>query len=391
MNEEAPKCQLCGGDIVVDPSTGKKVCSQCGAEVTKKEVTMQETDKKCPNCGATITFNPSAGKITCEYCGYEKELPKPEAGQDVCEIDFDSAVNTQSLEWGAEKKSVECKNCGAVSIYDALETAAVCPFCGSTQVMPAATENTIAPGGVCPFKVTKEDAGASFTKWMKKKWFTPKNAKKNAQPDAFQGVYLPYWTYDAQTTSNFTARAGYDRTVRDKDGKTRTETTWRPVSGVYQEFIDDELVFASSRHEGSGVKDCGKFQLNKLIPYTPQALAGFAAERYSVGLKEGWGIAQKSIQSKLKNSIHDYVKYHWSSDRADRVKFSTIYSNITYKYILLPVWISSFKYKDKVYQFVVNGQTGKVGGKAPVSAGRVILAVVLGIGALVALFALLGS
>ena len=344
-----------------------------------QEFTEKETDKKCPNCGATVTFDPSLGKMHCEYCGYTCELPKADAENEVCEMDFEAAINTESCEWGAEKKSVECKNCGAVSIYDALETAAVCPFCGSTQVMPAATDKTIAPGGVCPFEVTKEQAGESFTKWLKKKWFTPKKAKKNARPDAFQGVYLPYWTFDAQTTSDFTGRAGYNHTVRGKDGKTRTETTWRSVSGVYQKFIDDETVMASKRHAYSGVRSCEPFQLSKVVPYDPKYLAGFVAERYSTGLKEGWSIAQTSIHQQLKSSIESYIKRQWRSDKAANVRFSTRYSDITYKYLLVPAWLSSFQYKDKTYQFAVNGQTGKVGGKAPVSAFRVILAVLIGI------------
>ena len=358
-------------------------------EQVRTERTESETDKKCPNCGATITFDPASGKMHCDYCGYECELPKTNKENMVYELEFDAAVNTESCEWGAEKKSVECKSCGAVSLYDALETAAVCPFCGSTQVMPAATEKTIAPGGVCPFEVTKQDAGAAFTKGLKRKWFTPKKAKKSASPEAFQGVYLPYWTYDAETTSDFTAKAGTDHTVRKKDGSTTTQTTWRSVSGVYQEFIDDETVMASKRLESSGVKKCEPFQLSKLVPYDPKYLAGFVAERYSIGLKEGWEIAQTSIHEKLNSSIQSYVKSHWVCDRVSSVRFTTQYSDITYKYILVPAWISSFKYKEKVYQFAVNGQTGKVGGKAPVSAFRVILAVLIGIGVIAGLYYLL--
>ena len=350
------------------------------------EVTEKETDKKCPNCGATVMFDPASGMMHCDYCGYKCKLPDAEKGNSVCELDFESAVNTESCEWGVEKKSVECKNCGAVSIYDALETAAICPFCGSTQVMPAATDKTIAPGGVCPFSITKETAGEKFTSWLKHKLFTPRKAKKSASPEAFKGVYLPYWTYDAQTTNNFSALAGYDRKVRKKDGSYETKTTWRPVRGVYQEFIDDETVMASKRQENSQVTKCEPFDLSKIIPYNPKALAGFVAERYSIGLKEGWGIAQTTIQSKLRSSINSYVKSHYSCDRVSSMSFSTLYSNITYKYILVPVWLSSFQYKGKTYQFAVNGQTGKVGGKAPVSAIRVIIAILLGIG----IIALLG-
>ena len=137
------------------------------------------------------------------------------------------------------------------------------------------------------------------------------------------------------------------------------------------------------------MKKCEPFKLSKLIPYTPQALAGFVAERYSIGLKEGWDIAQTTIHSKLRSSIERHVKEHWSCDKVSGVSFSTVYSNVTYKYILVPVWMSSFKYKEKTYQFVVNGQTGKVGGKAPVSAFRVILAVLIGLGIIAGLYFLL--
>ena len=360
-------------------------------EQIASEVTEKATDKKCPNCGATVTFDPATGKMHCEYCGYSCELPKPEEDHEICEMDFESALHTESFNWGDEKKSVQCKQCGAVSIYDALETAAVCPFCGSTSVMPAAKENTIAPGAVCPFSVTKDQAGECFTRWLKKKWFTPRKAKKNAMPEAFQGVYLPYWTYDAQTTSNFTARAGYDRTVKDKEGRSHTETDWRRVNGVFQEFFDDVTVMASKRQENSGVKECEPFDFSRLVPYSPQVVAGFIAERYSIGLKEGWESAQKTIQSKLRSDISNYVRRHWNADHADSVRFSTLYSNITYKYLLVPTWISSFKYKDKVYQFAVNGQTGKVGGKAPVSAWRVILAILIGAGIIAGLYFLLNQ
>ena len=349
------------------------------------ERTEKETDKKCPQCGATVTFNPERGMMHCDYCGYTREVPMGNAATEIRELDFDSAVHTQSFNWGEQKKQVQCKQCGAVTIYDALETAAICPFCGSTSVMPAATNDTIAPGAVCLFEITKQQASANFNKWLKRKIFAPRKAKQSASPDAFNGVYLPYWTFDSMTYSEFTARAGYDETERDRNGNTQTTTTWKNVSGEYEEFFDDVTVVASKRNEDSGVKDCEPFDFSKLVPYTPQALAGFVAERYSIGLDEGWKTAQQTIQSRLKNNIAKFIKKRWNADRTDRLKFSTVYDNITYKYLLVPTWISSFKYKDKSYQFVVNGQTGKVGGKYPFSIFRIIVFWTL----LIGIFALL--
>lgn len=349
------------------------------------EVTEKETDKKCPNCGATITFDPASGMMHCEYCGYSKELPKDDYQNEIREMDFESALHKESFNWGEQKKQVQCKQCGAVSIYDALETAAVCPFCGSTHVMPAANENTIAPGGVCAFTVTNEQASACFAKWLKRKWYVPRKAKLSANPEALHGVYLPYWTYDAQTTSNFTARSGEDTTEKDSNGRSQTTTTWTNVSGVYEEFFNDVQILASKRHADSGVKDCEPFDFSKIMPYNPQVLAGFIAERYSIGLNEGWKVCQNIIHLELERNIIKFIKNRWHSDRVDRLKFSTDYDHITYKYIIVPAWISSFKYKGKVFQFAVNGQTGKVGGKTPVSIFRVILFFIF----LIGIFALL--
>jgi len=347
-----------------------------GIDVMLTDVTEKVTDKKCPNCGATVVYDPATRGILCEYCGYKKALPSPDSEQAVSEIDFNAASNKNSFDWGAAKKNIICSNCGGESIYDVLETAGVCAFCGSTSVMPAATTESIAPGGVCPFEIPMNKAGGLFTKWIKGKLFTPSAAKKQAKPDAFKGVYLPYWTFDSLTTSSFTGQAGYDHRVKRGDSYV-TETRWRPVSGVYQEFIDDQLVVASKRHENSGVKKAEPFDFTKMVPYRPELVAGFIAERYSVGLQDGWKAAQDLIKKYLSSAIASHIRKSWSADRAGSVRFATQFDKITYKYILIPVWISSFIYKGKNYQFVVNGQTGKVGGKAPISALRVTIAILI--------------
>lgn len=357
------------------------------SEEIKMEQTEEVTDKKCPNCAATVVYDPETRGMLCESCGYQKKLPAPDSEQSVSELDFKAAEAKESFDWGAEKKAVVCKNCGGESIYDALETAAVCPFCGSTSVMPSATEKSVAPGGVCPFEISDEKAGSLFTSWLSKKIFTPSAAKKQAKPEAFQGIYLPYWTFDAMTSSPFSGRAGYLTSVKRGDAMVN-EIRWRKVAGVYQEFIDDHTVMASKRSELSGVKRAEPFDFSKLVPYRPELVAGFCAERYSIGLKDAWKTAQEAIRGALHGHINTHIRKTWHADRADSILFSTVFSKITYKYILIPVWLSSFTFKGKAYQFVVNGQTGKVGGKAPISWIRVAIAVFIAL-VVVALLVLL--
>lgn len=343
--------------------------------------TMNETDRKCPDCGATMDFSPDSGGLYCQYCGHKEDVPANEPiGNDAAEeLDFLNAEKRGNCDWGANKKTVICKSCGAESVYDALAISNECPYCGSNQVMDANDVETLAPGGVCPFQITEKQAGSNFASWIKGKLFCPSAAKKSARPDAFKGVYLPYWTFDSDTHSSYTARYGRDRTVRDKDGNTHIETDWYSTSGQYDEFFDDELVLASSHHDRDLLSRIEPFNTADNKSYRPEYVAGFISERYSIGLDSGWEVAKASIHSKLEDHISSDIKSRHHADHVSGLNVSTMHDKVTYKYLLLPIWLSSFKFKSKIYQFLVNGQTGKVGGKTPISALRVTIAVVMGI------------
>ena len=346
----------------------------------RREHTEDLTDAHCPQCGAAVRFNPASGKLVCAYCGYEGNIPGGESPTPdaVEELDFSQAEQTASRDWGTNKKTVICESCGATMIYDALQNSTVCPYCGSNHVMEQAVMDTMTPGGVVPFSVTAAQAGEKFKKWLKGRWFTPRKAKKNARADAFQGVYLPFWTFDAQTDSIYRGRYGKNRTVH-RNGKVEIVTDWFSCSGRYQEFIDDQLVAASTQHEKELLRRVAPFDTKKCVPYRPEYVAGFVSERYQLGLKDGWGEAKDAIRRYLQAQIEDQIRREHHADAASVSYADTRYAAITYKYLLLPLWISAFTYKGKLYRFMVNGQTARVGGKAPISPLRVALAVLLGI------------
>lgn len=350
---------------------------------------VEEMDVKCPSCSASFRFNPETGNLKCPYCEFESDIPEPDSEEDrtAGELSFYLAEDRGSFDWGVEKKTVICQSCAAESIYDALQVADVCPYCGSNHLMEASAEGALSPNGVCSFEVTDQQAGEKFRKWIASRWFTPRAAKRSARPEAFSGVYLPYWTFDSKTASRYSARYGIDKVSTDSQGKRRVTTTWHQTSGFYQEFIDDQLVCATSRYDKSIMGKILPFNVLKNRSYRPEYLSGFLSERYSVGLEDGWKVAQRDIHSHLEEQIKSQIIRQHRANRVDHLKVSTSHSNITYKYLMLPVWLSSFKYRDKVYQFMVNGQTGKVGGKAPISPLRVTLAVISAI-AVVAIIAI---
>ena len=138
-------------------------------ETLEREQTQEATDKKCPACGGTVEFDPKSGGLSCPFCGskYEIEAKKDDNEQTAAkEIDFDSVEARGNCDWGAKKKTIICKMCGAESIYDELDLANECPYCGSKQVMEANDVDTLAPGGVCPFKIDKKSAGERFKSWI---------------------------------------------------------------------------------------------------------------------------------------------------------------------------------------------------------------------------------
>ena len=349
-------------------------------EELKQTTTREETDKKCPSCGGTMDFDPSTGGLLCPYCGHTQEIPPESEEDDRClEADFYAAEQRESCDWGAEKKTVTCKACGAQSIYDDLQISDVCPYCGSNQVMEEHTVDTLAPGGVCPFKLDAAAAGLRFTAWIKKKLFCPRKAKKSAAPEAFKGVYLPYWTFDSQTETDYTARYGIDHTYTDRDGNTHTTTDWYSTSGHYSYFIDDQEVCATTRYDEKTLRSIEPYDTENNKKYKPEYIAGFIAERYSIGLNDAWEKGKNYISERLESGISDTVRRAHNADHVTNVKMDTEYSDIKYKYLLLPVWLSSFIYKEKIFHFMVNGETGKVGGKSPVSPIRVAIAVLIGI------------
>lgn len=348
--------------------------------------TEEETDKKCPQCGGVMDFDPATGNLKCPYCDYEEKIKiEEEAPLKAEELDFSTAEDMANRNWGVETKTVLCKACGAESIYDVLQTSAVCPFCGSNQVMEAGDKETMAPGGVVPFNISDKEAADLFKKWIKRKWFCPKLAKESAKPKRFNGIYLPYWTFDADTYSNYKGEYGIDHTRTDKEGHTHVETNWYRTSGTYSEFVNDELVIATRNHDTEMLNKIEPFDTENNKAYKPEYVAGFVAERYSVGLKDAWSTAVSSIKQKLRDNISRKIRKQQNADHVRNLKISTNFSNVTYKYLLLPIWVSNYKYKDKVYQFMVNGQTGKVAGKTPIS----VIKVLLTIAAVIALVVLL--
>jgi DNA-directed RNA polymerase subunit RPC12/RpoP len=328
----------------------------------------------CPGCGSNMVFDPETQTLKCHYCESSQQVLTQTA--EIKEYDFETAEDSASTNWGSEKKVFQCKSCGSQVVLDAVESATSCSFCGSSYIVKNEESAGIAPESLIPFKVSEKKAKEMFSKWIKKGFFAPKALKTNHKSEKINGVYVPCWTYDADTNSNYTAEVGHyyyvtETYIENGESKNRQvrKTRWSFTSGQYSNFYDDVLVNASKQTDGGLMAALQPFHLNELTGYDPKFLSGFAAERYSIGLKEGWedakGIIDGYIHSSVRGQIH--------GDEVRNLHIGTSYFDIKFKHILLPVWISAYTYKNKVYRYMVNGQTGEVQGHAPVSPLKIAL------------------
>lgn len=350
--------------------------------MTESTIDEQTKVHKCTSCGGNTEFNPKNGKLTCPFCGDEKEIEKTQVN--TVELDFLKALETDDHSWDDEKRVFRCENCGAETLLDKDKVADFCTFCGSSHVTKSNHNAGIKPALVVPFQVSKDEAVEKFKAWMKKRYFAPSKLAQSYQLSKMTGTYLPYWTFDSQTHSSYVVQIGTyyyvteTRTVME-DGKPRTVTEqvqkirWHTETGRYSNFFDDVLVNASRNVADGLIKNIEPFHLNDLVDYKMDYLSGFLAERYSITLKEGWSDAKLLIDSGIEGGIRGQTY----GDIVNVLSVSTDYEDITYKHILLPIWLSSFHFNQKMYQFLVNGQTGKVSGKSPISWVKVSILVVV--------------
>lgn len=364
-----------------DPEQKKDEFHEYQSQDSEQTDTEEETDKKCPSCGGVMDFQPGTGMLACPYCGYEEKIEEDTMDFVAEELDFSLAEDDDACDWGTATRIVICKACGAETVYDFNEVASECPYCGSNQIMEQkSTRKVMAPGGVLPFQFDAKEAARRFQSWIKGKLFCPREAKEQIKPKALKGLYLPFWTFDSHTQSHYTGQYGTSHTWRDRNGKTHTHIDWHHTRGHYQEFFDDILVCGSARQDASMLNGIEPFDTTKLKEYTPEYMAGFMAERYTIKVKSAWERAKEKIENILRQRVTSKIQREHGTSYVQGVRVETNHQQVTYKYVLLPVWISSFQYRGKLYHFMINGQTGKVSGKTPISPIRVTF-FILGIAA----------
>ncbi len=346
----------------------------------------------CRQCGAHLEFNPTAQALTCPYCHHQEKIPQ--SAEEIVERSYEDYLKASraglQVSNGAELE-VKCHACGAVIMMPANVVTQDCPFCGvHLESQPHATEPFIEPSAVLPFKIDQAGAQAAFQNWIRGLWFAPNALKQIGELGKLVGMYTPFWTFDAMTLTFYQGERGthYWETedfIANVNGRNERRTRrvqrtrWQSASGSVRHWFDDVTVLASRGMPAEYAQDLDPWDLQALANFKAEYLSGFRTERYQVGLEEGFNRAKQFMQP----TLHALICRDIGGDAQRVQSASTQYSGITFKHILLPIWISAYRYGGQLHRILINARTGEVQGSRPYSpwkiAGAVLLALAVAV------------
>lgn len=333
----------------------------------------------CPGCNSQLYFDARHQQLVCEHCGTKVAIDQ--SASQIKEHSLrrqltdgqDAAVTVEQLVY-------KCNRCGSQSVYTTETPTFVCSFCNFEAVNPVAYKTRIIqPSGMVPFRIDKQQSLTIFKNWLGKGWLAPNDLKEFARHDALHGIYLPFWTYDAQTYSQWSGYGGrhYYETEYYTDGQGKRQsrqvqrTQWIHRSGTYEHFFDDILIGGADELSQREYESIFPYKLEELVNFDARYLSGWKADVYDIAVHDGYEKAEAIMKDSIYAACADLCRIDTYRD----LQVTTSYSNQTYKHILLPLWLCSYVYKNKNYHFLINGQTGRIHGKKPVSAAKVILLV----------------
>ncbi|MEO5763095.1 MAG: zinc ribbon domain-containing protein [Vicinamibacteria bacterium] len=334
----------------------------------------------CPACGAEATWNPGKRMLICGFCGTESAAELKTKGE-IIEHDLKQTLaSLKGRETGLARAAIEvkCQSCQAISSFEPNRVAQNCEFCGSAALVPYKDVNeVIRPESLLPMKVAETRVREDIRRWYGSRWFAPNALGQKAMTDTLRGLYVPYWTFDAQVHAAWTAESGtyyYTSESYTENGQRRTRqvrhTRWSPASGDLEHFYDDALICGSKGVHPKLLREVEPFPTKEAVPYDPGYLAGFVVERYQVDL----GTASQTSRGEMERMTQALCSEQVPGDTQRNLQTQQQYSAQTFKHVLAPLWLLSYLYGGKPYQVVVNGYTGKIAGEHPLSWVKIFFA-----------------
>ena len=332
----------------------------------------------CQNCGSTMAWDPAARVMACGHCGNRQAVTP--VGAAVREHAFAELARLPAKPVAKLGTAFICPNCGARTESDLLS--ANCQFCATPLVADPAAIERAAPEAVVPFGISKQQASNALKKWTSSRWFAPSSLKKVSSAETFTGSYLPFWTYDSNTVSDYAGERGEHYYVTETyteevNGQQVTQTRqvqktrWHPAQGRVSRFFDDVLVPGTTKVETELLGKLEPWELQTAAPFQQNYLAGFQTVRYDIEPEQGLESAKAQMAPVIENDCRADI----GGDEQRVRTVNTAYHDLTYKLMFLPVWFLSYRHAGELFQVMINAHTGEVVGHRPYSAIKITLTV----------------
>lgn len=346
-----------------------------------------EEDRKaqsytCPQCGGYLAYNLVISGLACQHCGYQANVRAHTVGPSAGKNEFtEDAMKHADQGWGRLRNLIHCQQCGAELSYPQGAVATSCPFCGSNSVNVTVNEsNLFQPKALIPFSIKPDQLNQFTQNWIRDGWMHPSTLSASARVDKFIPFYLPYWAFSTDISLDWEAEVAHNVTESYFDAssnswQTRTTTEWRWENGKVQKAFSNFLVNGvnAKRLNPNILGELYPFDMSKLVGFDPDFLVGINANAYDVDLNTAWAEAKTKIREEARElAIQDA-----SNNQVRNLSIDLSYSDESWRYLFLPVYIAVYQFDRKSFQVMVNGQTGKVFGQKPIDWKKVWFAIIL--------------
>jgi DNA-directed RNA polymerase subunit RPC12/RpoP len=349
-----------------------------GTSVTPKspDAQTEATGKayQCPRCGGRLLYDTKETQLVCEYCGYQQDSNPSLVGTDSEQVMDFVLPTTRAHLWAASQQRVTCAACGAVTLLPAGQTADHCPYCASNRfVQSPEMGELIDPQSMCLMGLDASAAALRAQEWLGKGWLSPDDlasSKVKLEP-----AYYPFWSFSG------TLELPWSCEVNEGSSK---YPHWVSHNGAEFKFFDQILVSGLRSMSSEEISSIEPFNLKELVDFEPDYLAGWTALSYDYPMSDASLRARERVIRMMKRSLYNIVEP--GREKRNLEARGGKWSGMTFKYVLLPLWVGVYQHKGKLYRVLVNGQTGKVGGSKPTDAskaailsvgGMLILAIIL--------------
>ena len=347
-----------------DPDPRADAESDWGGTSSEEDIIEAESEIfECPNCGWRMLFDPDQNLMFCESCGHTAPVEEVLAA-DTAETPMVKVMHTSAAHnWAATQHRVACEKCGAVTLQETVQKSGQCPYCGHNRLVDSKElRELIDPQVVALFKVKEKSARKRAQEWLNSGLFAPDDLGEGAQGLELRSAYYPFWTFDGAIEANWSCEVDVNRSSRS--------ARWERRNGMHAEFFDDVLVpavTALNKHEVASIEP---FNLKDVVQFEPEQLAGWTTLSYDRAMSDASLLAREKVFKELRRKMYGLIEpgYQKRNVQIGAGKWS----GMTYKHVLLPLWVGTYHYKGEEFHVLVNGQTGKVGGSKPKDTVKVI-------------------